>query len=319
MIKAISKRTDIQSIKADCLFFFDKELSSFLDLCIICKCLYKTNEYSICKTERLKTHNILLLNDRDNFSNIHTRIHEAVLAAIDYGFYSIAIILNKNTVNDRINFLSEELKKFEDIEIKLYTNNYFSYKIKEPRLRKLESNRFDLALEPAPINDVAEDKHSINYVVPSTVKPIEKDSLSLQYQSLCEWITSSDESLYKIMEHIIETKKLYPAKSIYDAARIDPKNYSKNMRKCQDDEDNRTTISKDFAICLCIGFKLSYEESIAFLEKAGYALSPILKRDKMISEFLRMEVYYRPSIFDLNDELNDANLPSLGSNYNNNK
>lgn len=236
MIKAIDKRTHFQSIKADCLFVYNVELSSFLDF-YVSKCLYKTNEYSVCKTEGLKTNNILLLNNGSNFSSIQSTIREAVLSAIDYGFYSIAIILNKNIVYDEIDFLSEGLKKLndkEDIEIKLYTNCYSSHAIKEPRLRKLESNRFDLALQPASIDDVVEHKQSFNFVVPSTVKPNKKDSSSLQYQSLLELIKAA-ESLYKTIEDIMKAKQLSRT-MVQDAANITKQNFSKNILKCQDDK-----------------------------------------------------------------------------------
>lgn len=100
----------------------------------------------------------------------------------------------------------------------------------------------------------------------------------------------------KLVYYIIQ-KGLKPAK-IYKQAQIDKRLFSKIVL------NHEYKPSKDTAIALALALKLSLEEALDLLSRAGYTLSHSDKRDIII------EFFFRESMFDLMD-LNDV-LYSLG-------
>lgn len=68
--------------------------------------------------------------------------------------------------------------------------------------------------------------------------------------------------------------------------------------------------SKETAIAICIGLRLSYEEALVLLQRAGYTLSNGIKYDVVITYFLKNSIY---DIDIINDILYQFELKCIGT------
>ena len=83
---------------------------------------------------------------------------------------------------------------------------------------------------------------------------------------------------------LIRTKNMKNA-DVYRRAVVDKKIFSK-IKNNVDYHPNKLT-----ALCLCVGAKLSMDESVDLLARAGYALSPSDKTDIIFSYFIENGIY----------------------------
>lgn len=108
--------------------------------------------------------------------------------------------------------------------------------------------------------------------------------------------TYSEYLLYLIQERSMENSE------VYKRAIVDKKIFSK-IKNNPDYHPNKRT-----ALCLCVGAKLSLDESKDLLARAGYALSPCDKTDIIFSYFIENEIY---DMIELDIQLEEHGLPCI--------
>ncbi|MBQ2661229.1 MAG: hypothetical protein IJF80_01090 [Clostridia bacterium] len=109
--------------------------------------------------------------------------------------------------------------------------------------------------------------------------------------------TFADKLLYYIRIKSLRTS------AVYKAAQVDKRLFSKII------SDPDYTPSKDTAIALAIGLKLSLDETNDLLARAGYALSHSNQRDVIIEYFFNAKIY---NLFDINEVLLNLNQKIIG-------
>lgn len=105
------------------------------------------------------------------------------------------------------------------------------------------------------------------------------------------------EEVFKLID-----KNNYNDADVYKRAFISKQTFSK-IRK-----DRLYHPDKDTAIKICLGLKLSLNEAISLLEKAGYTLSFSIKRDLVFRYFLLNKEY---DVLILNETLYKLDMPLL--------
>ena len=108
--------------------------------------------------------------------------------------------------------------------------------------------------------------------------------------------TFSQYLLYLIRERKMENAE------VYKRAIVDKKIFSK-IKNNVDYHPQKLT-----ALCLCVGAKLSLDESKDLLARAGYALSPCDKTDVIFSYFIENEIY---DMIELDIQLEEHGLPCI--------
>ena len=122
------------------------------------------------------------------------------------------------------------------------------------------------------------------------------------YQSsLSEHIQKSSATFSERLLQLIKAKNMPPA-DVYKRAIV----YKKVFSKIKNDRDYHP--GKITAMCLCVGAKLTIEETNDLLRRAGYALSPCDKTDIIFSYFIEHEIY---DMIALDIKLEDFGLPCL--------
>lgn len=135
----------------------------------------------------------------------------------------------------------------------------------------------------------------INYEKPKKKRTMEygaKLKTSVQYDSclfLNEEISSNIsleiKSTWQEMVFNTIDKKEYKDPDVYKRANLSKQTFSKI--RC----DVNYQPNKDTAIQMCIGLKLSMDESLDLLAKAGYTLSNGIKRDLVVRYFIENQIY----------------------------
>ena len=138
--------------------------------------------------------------------------------------------------------------------------------------------------------------------------PMEPES-SLDYDDA---ITEMERKLAERMEHLSDTFPQYllyliEAKGmenaeVYKRAIVDKKVFSKIKNNPSYHPQKLT------ALCLCIGAKLTMDESRDLLARAGYALSPCDKTDIIFSYFIEHGIY---DMIELDIQLEEHGLPCI--------
>ena len=117
-------------------------------------------------------------------------------------------------------------------------------------------------------------------------------------------ISAVNLSFVQKVQEYIKNKGLLET-DVYKAAHIDRKLFSKMI--CS----KNYTPSKDTVLAIIFGLRLSYEEAVDLLERAGYALSHSIKRDIIIEYFIKAGEY---NLNNINAFLYNMNERPIGRN-----
>lgn len=118
---------------------------------------------------------------------------------------------------------------------------------------------------------------------------------------LAERMKHMSDTFSQYLMYLIERKGM-ESTEVYKRAVIDRKVFSK-IRNNPDYHPKKIT-----ALCLCVGARLSLDESKDLLSRAGYALSPCDKTDIIFSYFIEHEIY---DMIELDIQLEEHGLPCL--------
>ena len=105
-----------------------------------------------------------------------------------------------------------------------------------------------------------------------------------QQEELKNRVSHISDTFSQYLMYLIKSKNLKNVE-VYTAALIDRKNFSK-IKNNKDYQPKKFT-----ALCLCVGAKLSLDETKDLLTRAGYALSPSDKTDIIFSYFIENQIY----------------------------
>ena len=125
------------------------------------------------------------------------------------------------------------------------------------------------------------------------------DFLEENESALRERMTHLSDTFQEYLFYLIKTKGLTNAE-VYKRAIITKQLFSKIKVNPQYHPDKAT------AMRLCVGAKLSLDETIDLLARAGYALSPCDKRDIIFSFFIENKVY---DMIEIDIALEEHGLP----------
>ena len=120
-------------------------------------------------------------------------------------------------------------------------------------------------------------------------------------RGLAERMSHLEDNFSKYLLHLIQSKGMENAE-VYRRAIIDKKVFSKIKNNPEYHPQKRTVL------CLCIGAKLSLDESKDLLKRAGYALSPCDKTDVIFSYFIEYKIY---DMIELDIQLEEHGLPCI--------
>lgn len=108
------------------------------------------------------------------------------------------------------------------------------------------------------------------------------------------------ESFGKYLQELINKKGLKNS-DVYSAANISKQYFSKLLK-------DQVKPSKEKMLALAVGLRLNLDETIDFLQFAGYALSPISQTDQIVQYFIEKEKY---SVMEIDVVLFDYGLDPL--------
>lgn len=150
--------------------------------------------------------------------------------------------------------------------------------ISEPELSPVENNCID-------------NVHHLKY---STIfSPKEMDNIRKKASSATTWQVA-------VFNYI--DKKGYTDPEVYKRAYISKQTFSKI--RC----DANYSPDKDTALKMCIGLKLSLDESIDLLRLAGHVFTPSNEKDLVVQFFISNKIF---NVSQINDALYDMNLKLL--------
>jgi len=132
----------------------------------------------------------------------------------------------------------------------------------------------------------------------ASAPPVEMDRRSLE-----DLVKNLDESFSGMVLRLIDEKG-YKDADVYKRAGLDRKLFSK-LRSNPDYTPKKAT-----ALALCLGLRLSLDEALDLLGKAGYTLSPSSKSDVILRYFLENREYDLDLV---NRVLDHFSQPVLGS------
>ncbi len=128
-----------------------------------------------------------------------------------------------------------------------------------------------------------------------------EDALETLEGELAVRMKHMSDTFPQYLMYLIERKGM-ESTEVYKRAVIDRKVFSK-IRNNPDYHPKKIT-----ALCLCVGARLSLDESKDLLSRAGYALSPCDKTDIIFSYFIEHEIY---DMIELDIQLEEHGLPCL--------
>ncbi len=155
----------------------------------------------------------------------------------------------------------------------------------KPR-RSAESGRWRIPIGNARKQERLEDREE-------AVERLEK--------KLAERMRHLSDTFPQYLLYLIEQKGMENAE-VYKRAIVDKKVFSK-IKNNPDYHPQKLT-----ALCLCVGAKLSLDETKDLLARAGYALSPCDKTDVIFSYFIENEIY---DMIELDIQLEEYGLPCI--------
>ena len=120
-------------------------------------------------------------------------------------------------------------------------------------------------------------------------------------RKLAERMAHMSDTFPQYLLYLIAEKGMGNAE-VYKRAIVDKKVFSK-IKNNPDYHPQKLT-----ALCLCIGAKLSMDETKDLLARAGYALSPCDKTDIIFSYFIEHEIY---DMIELDIQLEEHGLPCI--------
>ena len=120
-------------------------------------------------------------------------------------------------------------------------------------------------------------------------------------KKLDQRMTHLSDTFAEYLLYLIKSKGLKNSE-VYKKALVDKKLFSK-IKNNPDYHPKKST-----ALCLCVGAKLSMDESKDLLARAGYALSPCDKTDIIFAFFLEHKIY---DMIALDIQLEERGLPCL--------
>lgn len=206
----------------------------------------------------------------------------------------------------------DDYLKLHDLHIYLVVFDKKSFKISKTRFKDIKKY----------IDDNYADLHKNNYSNRSVLEFYDKklnteveyeemEEIKLCEDSICESfhigrslddvISNLDESFSQMLLRLIDEKGLTDVET-YKRANIDRKLFSK-IRNKVDYTPKRTT-----AVAFAIALKLSLDETLDLLSKAGYTLSNSNKFDIIIKYFIETQNY---NIFEVNEALFEFDQPTL--------
>lgn len=143
---------------------------------------------------------------------------------------------------------------------------------------------------------------SLTSIGSAKLNEIEPIDFEVQHESkLNERIKHMSDTYSEYLMYLIKEKNMQNAE-VYKRAIVDKKTFSK-IKNNKNYHPNKIT-----ALCLCVGAKLSLDESIDLLARAGYALSPSDKTDIIFSYFIENEIY---DMIELDIQLEEYGLPCI--------
>ena len=134
---------------------------------------------------------------------------------------------------------------------------------------------------------------------PDETEPVEFEEL--HESRLEERMRHISDTFSQYLMYLIQVKKMENAE-VYKRAIVDKKTFSK-IKNNADYHPQKLT-----ALCLCVGAKLSLDESRDLLARAGYALSPCDKTDIIFSYFIENGIY---DMIELDIQLEEHKLPCI--------
>ena len=130
-------------------------------------------------------------------------------------------------------------------------------------------------------------KESISDIAAVSNAPEEEKTFHFeeqQQQELKNRVSHISDTFSQYLMYLIKSKNLTNVE-VYTASLIGRKNFW----KIKNNKDHRP--KKITALCLCVGAKLSLDETKDLLARAGYALSPSDKTDIIFSYFIENQIY----------------------------
>ncbi|MDO5516565.1 MAG: hypothetical protein Q4F66_03350 [Clostridium sp.] len=142
-----------------------------------------------------------------------------------------------------------------------------------------------------------------NEIFPSNEANSEADSKGFTVRKLEDLINNLDETFSEMVLRLIDEKG-YTDVEVYKRANIDRKLFSK-IRNNKNYNPTKKTV-----IALAIGMKLSLDESVDLLQKAGYSFSNSSKFDVIMKYFFEKREY---DLFTINEALLCFEQPMLST------
>lgn len=192
------------------------------------------------------------------------------------------------------NELDRNKKVFKEINDLLEPEPVLASKYDIPSIKKKRKFSFQNILGESNSLFKEEEKHEEVYFdcAPSMEMP----------SDISEDIFKIDEKFGDYLTTIIDSKN-YKDADVYKRSNI-----SKSV--FNDIKNGRHKPKKETLCALCFGLRLSLDESLDLLDRAGFTLSNYLTFDRIIRHFLEKKNY---NIFDINEVLFDNDCTLLGS------